>query len=346
MIIVKSIDCTEYANKYFLSEQDEWTDKDFINLIPLDPNFELFFEFPKQIRLAGKIHSYPLQGYKVKGKFKTKEAAANEIIDGRTAPFDSWYVVADVEVETGMRFGFYYFCNKDGKIHNPWPERSKTGTKILINPLDPEASSPGFADFATTVVQTFLLSITTINEKSGEAEREKEFRYFEVGKLFKPGVTRYPDGTRFDFLQTGAMLNIFMDFPTSNEVEEIRSGKFELGFYEEEDIIFFLFRFGRSQFMDAPYTVHKSEPFTFNEIQSGTGFSLTVTLVDGTNGIIKAIRYVGLSTDFSNRLKKAVERLEKQPFSASQYTEKLQQVYKNYSTEDLVQRADAWCKIK
>ena len=169
---------------------------------------------------------------------------------------------------------------------------------------------------------------------------------FEVGKLFDEGKTRYNESTRFDFQQDGAVLILFFDRLTLQEIEWIKTGRFEIGFYEKDEIIFMLSRFGSMNYIDAPYSVHLSKPFTFDELREGMGFSLSIFLVDASNGILKAMRYVGLSTDFSRRLQKAIERQKTAEFDRNAYDAKLRQIYANYSTDDLVQKADAWCRIK
>jgi len=46
-------------------------------------------------------------------------------------------------------------------------------------------------------------------------------KVFCVGELYKPGVTRYYEGTRFDFLQSGAVLEIYIDNPMPEEIKAI-----------------------------------------------------------------------------------------------------------------------------
>jgi hypothetical protein len=169
---------------------------------------------------------------------------------------------------------------------------------------------------------------------------------FEVGKLFEEGKTQYSEGTRFDFRQDGAVLILFFDRPTSQEIEQIKTGRFEIGFFEKDEIIFMLSRLGSMNYIDAPYSVHLSKPFSFDELREGMGFGLNIFLVDASNGILKALRYIGLSTDFSCRLQKAIVGQKTMKFDRRAYDMKLQHIYANYSTNDLVGRAEAWCRIK
>jgi hypothetical protein len=173
-----------------------------------------------------------------------------------------------------------------------------------------------------------------------------QFEKFEVGQPYKPGTTKYGEGTRFDFLQSGAILELYFSRPSIDEIEDIKAGRFEIGLCERGNIIFMLFRFGNWQWMDAPYTVHLPQPFTFEDPKPGTGYGLSIFLVDAATGILEGMRYVALSTDFSRKFRDAVERQKSKPFDHDAYNMELQQVYSNYSTEDLVKRADAFCRIK
>ncbi|MFA5169846.1 MAG: hypothetical protein WC420_03915 [Candidatus Paceibacterota bacterium] len=169
---------------------------------------------------------------------------------------------------------------------------------------------------------------------------------YEVGKLLQEGVTRYQEGVKFGFSQSGADMCIFFNAPRAKEIESVKLGKLEIAMYTKEDLIFMLFKFQELHWMDAPYSVHISKPFEFEDLAEGSGFGCTIFLVDAGTGIIKAIRYIGFSAEFSRRFKIAVLKQKEQPFDKNMYDSKIQEVYKNYSTSDIVQRADAFCKIK
>jgi hypothetical protein len=173
-----------------------------------------------------------------------------------------------------------------------------------------------------------------------------QFEKFEVGQLYKPGTTKYGEGTKFDFTEAGAVLELYFNKPTGDEIQDVTRGRFEIGFYERENIVFMLFRFGGWQWMDAPYTVHLSQPFTFEEPKPGTGYGLSIFLIDAATGILKGMRYVGLSTDFSRMFKDAVERQKTMTFDKSLYEYEIKQTYDTFDTKNLVNRADVFCRIK
>lgn len=163
---------------------------------------------------------------------------------------------------------------------------------------------------------------------------------YEVGQLFQDGITMYPEGTKFDFTQGGPVLIMFLERPTEKEIQQVKSGRLQIGFWYKDDVIFVLFKFGSLNWMDAPYNVHLSEPFTFEEIVPNSGFGLHVFLVDAATGIIKAMRLIGLGTTFSIQLKKAIEKQKNAAFDESLYDKAIMRVYGNYSTNDMIKYAD------
>ncbi|MFA5322147.1 MAG: hypothetical protein WC373_05680, partial [Smithella sp.] len=141
-----------------------------------------------------------------------------------------------------------------------------------------------------------------------------KFQKFEVGQPYKPGTTHYSEDTRFDFQQSGAVLELYFNRPTGDEIQDVTRGRFEIGFYDRGSVIFMLFKFGGWRWMDAPYTVHLSAPFTFEDPTPGTGYGLSIFLIDAATGILRGMRYVSLSTEFSQKFKFSVERQKEKPF--------------------------------
>ena len=169
---------------------------------------------------------------------------------------------------------------------------------------------------------------------------------YEIGKHFIEGITRYPEGTKFDFTQAGPALILFFDSPTEQEISGVKSGRAEFGFYFRDNIIFFLCKFEGTPWMDAPYSIHLSKPFFFDQMTETQGFGLQIFLVDAGTGILKVMRLVGLSNDFSRGLREAVEKQRMQPFNRAEYDRTINTLYANYTTKDFVDRADARCKIR
>lgn len=174
-------------------------------------------------------------------------------------------------------------------------------------------------------------------------------RHLQVGKLFESGRTHYDEGLKFEFEQSGPILFIFFNRPTEKEIETIRAGKFKIGFYETEGIIFILSKFGSLKWFDTPYNIHLSPPIKFAEeldANKTLGFGLQIFLIDAATGILKVIRYIGLGHDFSIRLRDEMLKQKQSPFNQDTYIFRLNELYKRYSTDQLVEYARYFFKIE
>lgn len=158
----------------------------------------------------------------------------------------------------------------------------------------------------------------------------------EVGKLFKDDVTRYQEGVRFDINDAGCDLFIYYKYPSESEINSIKSGNFKTGFYAEKNAIFMLFKFGSLQWMDAPYSVHLSKNLTrFELFDGGQGLALHIYLIDAATGVLKAIRLIGLKTNFSIQLIEAVEKQKEMSFEG--YDININNIMNKYPTKKLVE---------
>ena len=59
--------------------------------------------------------------------------------------------------------------------------------------------------------------------------------------------------------------------------------------------------------MDAPYNVHLSNHFTFDEVPDGKGLLMSVFFVDALTGILKVYRVIGLGNEFTANLLKHIQ---------------------------------------
>jgi len=160
----------------------------------------------------------------------------------------------------------------------------------------------------------------------------------EVGKPYQEGVTRYQEGIKFDFTNSGAYLYIMFNSPTKKEIENIRNGNVEFAVYPADEVLFMLFKFGSLQWMDAPYSVHLSKDLVLQDIEEGQGYALHITLINADNGIVEVLRLIGLSTKFSQQLKKLIEKQKDMPFDINSYNLKINYIYRNYSADDIAKR--------
>lgn len=175
-----------------------------------------------------------------------------------------------------------------------------------------------------------------------------KLRKFEVGKPFEEGVTWYQEETRFEFNESGPVLLVFLKSPTEKEIEAFRAGDVKIGFYEMENIIFLLFKFGGLPWIDAPYSIHLSAEFQPANIEKGKGYGLQIFLIDAASGILKVIRLIGMGTEWSRRFREAILKQKAAPFDPYEYNKKIERIYLSYSTKKMVDIVPAqnWYRVK
>lgn len=161
----------------------------------------------------------------------------------------------------------------------------------------------------------------------------------EVGKPYKEGLIRIPEGMTFNFDHNGGLLKIVFDSPLESEIKEITQGKIKLGLLEESGIIFFFFKFGELPWMDAPYNIKFSQPFELKELTDlKTGYALKIVLIDGMTGIVQALRHIEFPYKMSKQFKESIEKQKKTRIE--DYETVLTRIYSKYETEALVEEVE------
>ena len=155
------------------------------------------------------------------------------------------------------------------------------------------------------------------------------------------------DKTLFDYTDEGCSLIVLFQSPDEREISQFKSGNsFEIRFVELNGVIMLTVKIGNLEWMDAPYTPHLSKDLTKLEIPNkGEGLALTVFLVDSDTGEVKHIRLLGLSEDFSKKFIGCTLENKMKPFNENEYNQKVQQIYRKYSTKDIVKLSKDRCKM-
>lgn len=171
------------------------------------------------------------------------------------------------------------------------------------------------------------------------------FKY-AVGDKIEKYIGR-DEGTLFDVDDGGATLLVFFDRPTKDEIEQFRTGRnFEVRFCQLRNIIMITSKIGNLNWMDAPYTPHLSKNLSkFPIVSEGQGLSLTLILIDSSNGEIKSMKLIGLSTKFSQELIAAIMEEKVKSFDLSEYNSSLNRVFTTYTTKEIVKMSKCYCKI-
>jgi hypothetical protein len=169
---------------------------------------------------------------------------------------------------------------------------------------------------------------------------------YEVGQVIEE-LKGSQQGVRFNMADDGATLSLLFKNPTKEEIDDIRKGKLQFGMFTKENVIFLLCKFGSMPWMEAPYHVALSKSLTkLQDLEEGQGYACNIALIDTATGEIKAMRYVGLSTEYSRRLKKNIEDQLKEDFNVEKYKKVMTEIMFNYTTNDMVNYSEINCRIK
>ena len=170
---------------------------------------------------------------------------------------------------------------------------------------------------------------------------------YEKGQIVKNFIC-HSEGAYFDMDDSGAVLMIFFNKPTQNEVGQFQAGhNFEIRFVNIKNIMMITAKIGNLNWMDAPYSPHLSKNLTkFQFPNEGQGLSLILMLIDVYSGKIEHIRLIGLSEKFSKKMIGNILELKMSEFNRNEYMMNLNSVFARYTTKDIVKMSRNYCKIK
>lgn len=168
---------------------------------------------------------------------------------------------------------------------------------------------------------------------------------YEVGKPYVEGKTRWPEASFFSYDKAGLVLTIFASRLKEPEIEAVRRGQVELALYENQPTIFLLYKIrGWGQWSDSPFTIHLVKPEDRPEIKpiigEGQKLLLMIILVGADTGIIKVLRAVSTSTEFTIVLNHAVMRQLEQEFDRLRYNLHIDNLYSRYSSDQMLAMTD------
>lgn len=174
-----------------------------------------------------------------------------------------------------------------------------------------------------------------------------DFTKIEVGKPLE-GVQGREDGCVFDISDSGAVLYVYYDSPSSEEIKNFSAGSvLEVRYVVLDEEIYLLFKFGSEEWMDLPYNPHLSRQLTKLPViqDSASGLGLTIILADTNDGIVKVLRFVALASDFSKRLMGDVLERSLKPFDDVSYKNSMYHTQNKYSSKRMAVYAVARCRI-
>lgn len=175
-------------------------------------------------------------------------------------------------------------------------------------------------------------------------------RALSVGQPYNPSVSRYPECTQYNYRAGIHELVLFYGSPSKDEVYAARKGKAEFAlFHPSHQIIILAHRFGDGlPWSDSPYSWHlvpeHERDLPSADLEQSIRAKLHVILVDAATGLVRAIRLVTFSPEFTRTLHQAIREQAGAPFDALSYDRELQATYARYTTTgSLVSAAAVRC---
>ena len=141
---------------------------------------------------------------------------------------------------------------------------------------------------------------------------ERQGQLLQVGKPYDPARRRWPQGTDYNFRAGGHELRIFLGVATPSEVEAVRAGPVEFGFFAEPEGLFLIARFGPTLSFNCSYHWHRvsaenrTPPPPTEDVSPELRALLTVILVEAATGIVLTLRSVTFSPEFTRSLHRAI----------------------------------------
>lgn len=166
---------------------------------------------------------------------------------------------------------------------------------------------------------------------------------YRVGQLYSPTRKKWEEHVEYNFRAGAHELRLFFFQPTPEEIKAVLSDPCKFALYVYQDIIFFCFRFGHLPWSDSGSSIHlvpqdeRISPPDPDKVEER--FLLHVFLVDADTGILKAIRVVSFSPQFTRALHAALWRQLSNPFpEMSEYERQAKRIYNNYTSKEIAEK--------
>lgn len=171
----------------------------------------------------------------------------------------------------------------------------------------------------------------------------------EIGQLYQPEKTSWQEEMTYCFDLRGHTLLLALSGLNETKSKDILTGDAEFAFYEDGPAIFFLFRFGKTiPWTDTAYSWHlvqrdlRGVP---EESQAG-GATLKVMLVNADTGILQAVREIIMDGEFTQLLHAAIIKQADGSFNGQSYAKYINGIWNQYTSEDMVEIANARFRAK
>jgi hypothetical protein len=141
-----------------------------------------------------------------------------------------------------------------------------------------------------------------------------------VGEPYDPRRRSWPEGADYNFRAGQHELRMFVVGPTPKEIAAVESDPVEFGMFAEPEGLFVVARFGRTMSFDTSYQWHRVDPAErvppppHEETSPSLRALVCLILIDSTTGIVRALRAVTYSPEFTRAIHRAIAGQAAAPF--------------------------------
>jgi hypothetical protein len=172
----------------------------------------------------------------------------------------------------------------------------------------------------------------------------------EVGKPYDPSRRSWPEAADYNYRSGEHELRLYVADPTPMEVLAVESGPVEFGMFVEPEGLFLVTRFGFGPALsfDTSYQWHRAAagrvlPPPTEEASPALRALLGIILVDAATGLVRVLRAVTYSPEFTRAIHRAIARQAASPFDAGVH-ERWADGMLRYSTAQLWDRCTTRCR--
>jgi hypothetical protein len=169
---------------------------------------------------------------------------------------------------------------------------------------------------------------------------------YAVGQLYSPVRTRWREGTQYNYRAGAHELIVFWSTPSVDEICAHRSAKARFALTVAGPVILLAFRFGDLPWCDAPYTWHmvpedeRDLPSAdLEEDRRALVHHYHHYLVSAEDGVVRAIRMMTWSPEFTRTAHRAIRRQAEQAWDAREYDRALNALYSQHPTSTSLAKA-------
>lgn len=171
----------------------------------------------------------------------------------------------------------------------------------------------------------------------------------QVGKPYSENKKHWPEGVDYNFRSGQHELRIFMRSPYPGEVKAIKEGRAHFALAVKGDVIYFMYKFGALPWGDCGFTIHlvpEDERIIPEAPQPNEHAVLTTILTDAENSIVRAMRLLTFSLEFTQRFHAEIAaQAARPPITREQIEAQAMEVYRVYPTsEHLTHAAVVSCR--